>query len=172
MDEGPEKESPLSLEPKKENERNWLPMGLGAVVVAIIVIVVIVFGRMGSGGPSVGDPYIAKLQLSNLHMATAENFAGGTVTYIQGTITNSGDKKLTSARVELIFKNSLSEVSQKEVLPLSVRIPTSPYEDYGSLDRAPLAPGEKRDFRVTVEHVTADWDGQIPQMTVVAVSTS
>src|SRR5215470_18091940 len=83
---------------------------------------------------------------------------------------NPGDRKMTGASVQVIFKNSLGEITQKETLPLTVVVPNSPYLDYGTIDRAPLAPGQSRDFRVTLENLTSDWDGQVPQMKVVNVA--
>jgi hypothetical protein len=158
--------------PQEEPEgRNWLPMVAGGLLVLMIVGAITVFGVLGrSRNANPGDPYLAKLQLSNLHMATAQNFAGGSVTYIEGTATNAGDRKMTGASVQVIFKNSLGEITQKETLPLTVVVPNSPYLDYGTIDRAPLAPGQSRDFRVTLENLTSDWDGQLPQMKVVTVA--
>jgi flagellar basal body-associated protein FliL len=155
----------------QEQESIWIPMAIGAALVVVVVLAFIFFSRSGTSNTSNrGDPYLAKLQVSNLHMATAENFAGGSVTYIQGTIANSGDKKVTNARVQVIFKNSLGETAQKDVLQVMVLLPNIPYVDYGALDHAPLAPGRSRDFRLTLEHVTADWDGQIPQLRVVSAA--
>ena len=149
-------------------------MLIGAVLVIVVVAVIVWVAHSSSrAGTLKADPYIAKLQISNLHMATAENFAGGAVTYIEGKLANTGDKRLTGARIQLVFKNSLGEISQKEDnLPVTVLLPNTPYVDYGPLDRAPLSPGQAKDFRLTIEHITADWDGQIPQIRVVGVSTS
>jgi len=144
-------------------------MAIGAAVVAAVVIAFIVFGRSGPSEANQADPYLGKLQLSKLSMATAKNFVGGTVTYIQGSIANSGDNKVTGARVQVVFRNALNETVQKENLPVTVLLPNLPYTDYGTMDRAPLAPGQSRDFRLTLEHVSADWDGQIPQVRVVSV---
>src|SRR5438270_2641430 len=162
-----------SGESQKEDVAHWMPMAIGAALV-IVAVAVIVLATRGNGPirSHQPDPYAAKLQISNLHMSTAENFAGGTVTYIEGKIANSGDKKVTGAQVELIFKNSLGEISQKEHLPVLVELPNIPYVDYGPLDRAPLPAGQERNFRLTVEHVTLDWDGQLPQVRITGVSTS
>lgn len=146
-----------------------MAIGVGLVVVVVTLIVVLARNKPVSTQP---DPYAAKLQISNLHMATAENFAGGSVTYIEGTLTNTGDKKVIAARVHVTFKNSLGEVVQDEVLPVMGLQPDTPIEDYGPMERAPVSPGQKRNFRVTLEHVTADWDGQIPQVKVVTVNGS
>jgi hypothetical protein len=162
---------PFSPSAPQPEPRNWTPIIAGLAVVALIVAAIVLFTRMGQrreANPN--DPYLAKLQLSNLHMATAQNFAGSSVTYIEGTLTNTGDRKVTGARALVTFKNSLGEITQKEPLPVTVLIPNSPYIDYGTLDRAPLAPGQSRDFRLTLEYITPDWDGQIPQLTIASVS--
>jgi hypothetical protein len=165
-----ENPQPFSPPPAPDDERNWLPMAVGAGLVVLAVVAVIVFTRMGLSRPQAGDPYIAKLEVGGLHMARAENFAGGSVTYILGRIANTGDKRIKGARVQVVFKNSIGEISQKDVVPVAVRVPNAPYEDYGPLESLPLAPGQVRDFRVTLEFVTPDWDGQVPQVKVVSVS--
>lgn len=146
-------------------------MAIGGALVVVAVAIIILITRSGpSSGAKQPNPYAAKLQVDDLHMATAENFAGGSVTYIQGRITNAGEKKVTGATVQVLFKNSLGEIAQKETLPVMVVMPNTPYRDYGPLQRAPLAPGQARDFRLALEHVTADWDGQMPTVSVVSVS--
>jgi hypothetical protein len=164
-----EPESPFSAPPPPES-RNWKPIIAGIVVVLLIVAAVTLLSRVTrSYNAAAGDPYLNKLELSNLHMATAENFAGGSVTYIEGTLTNNADRKITGASAQVTFRNTLAEITQRETLPLTVLVPNSPYADYGTLDRVPLSPGQSRDFRLTLEYVTPDWDGQIPQVKVVTV---
>jgi hypothetical protein len=153
--------------------RNWMPMAIGGVFVLVLILGVVLLTRGGkSTGSNPADPNLAKLQISNLHMATAENFAGGSVTYIEGKLTNGTDRKVTAASVQVIFKNSLGEISQKDTLPVTVLLPNVPYVDYGLIDRAPLAAGQSRDFRITLEHVTTDWDGQAPTVKVVSLQAS
>src|ERR1051326_1636320 len=155
---------------QQEEKRNILPMAIGGVIVLVLIIGVVLLTRAGKpANTSAGDPNLAKLQVSELHMATAENFAGGSVTYIEGKLTNSTDRKVTAASVQVMFKNSLGEIAQKDTLPVTVILPNTPYVDYGLIDRAPLAPGQTRDFRLTLEHVTADWDGQVPTVKVVSM---
>jgi hypothetical protein len=77
---------------------------------------------------------------------------------------------VTGASVQVIFKNSLGEVAQKDTLPVTVLLPNVPYVDYGLMDRAPLAAGQARDFRLTLEHVSTDWDGQVPQVKPVSMA--
>ena len=168
----PEPFAPGIAGEQDKEPRSWTPMIIGGVVVAVIIAALIGFGIMGrprAGSP--GDPYLAKLELSNLHMAKAENYAGGSVTYVEGTLVNTGDKKVTSATVQVTFKNYLGQVSQKETVPVTVVTNNPAYVDYGTLDRAPLAPGQQRGFRLTLEYVTPDWDGQVPQVQVVGIAT-
>ncbi len=164
-------QQPFSPVHQQEVKRNILPMAIGVVVVAVIIAILVLATRAGKPASTApGDPNLAKLQVSGLHMATAQNFAGGSVTYIEGKLTNSTDRKVTGASVQVLFKNSLGEIAQKDTLPVTVLLPNVPYVDYGLIDRAPLAPGQTRDFRLTLEHVTTDWDGQIPTVRVVSIA--
>jgi len=167
-----EQETPQAFSSHAEQipESNWVPKAIGGALVLVVLIAVGIFSRSNSSKGPKPDPYTAQVQVSNLHMATAENFAGGSVTYIEGTINNAGDKKITSAQVQVLFKNSLGETAQKETLPVMVVMPNTPYVDYGTIDRAPLVAHQSRGFRLTLEHVSADWDGQIPSVRVVAVT--
>jgi len=154
------------------DSRNWVPMIVGAVLVIVAVAFIVILTR-NKTTPGKPDPYAAKLQISGVHMATAQNFAGGSVTYIEGTLSNTGDKKVIGARVQVIFRNTLNEIAQNEgSLPVMVLQPGTPIVDYGPMERAPLGPGQKSDFRITLEHISTDWNGQVPEMKVVAVSTS
>ena len=145
-------------------------MAAGGAFVVLLVVGVVLLTRGGKSTGNPADPNLAKLQVSNLHMATAQNFAGGSVTYIEGKLANGTDRKVTGASVQVLFKNSLGEIAQKETLPVTVLLPNVPYVDYGLIDRAPLAAGQTRDFRLTLEHVTTDWDGQVPTVKVVSIA--
>jgi hypothetical protein len=168
----PSQNQPLSVPGGDRNGNTFgLPLVMGVVVVALIVGSVFLLGHK-KPNPNLHktDPYVAKLTTSELHMSVAENFAGGPITYIEGKITNTGDRKITGATIEVTFKNSLGETTQQELLPVMVLLFKLPYEDYAPLDQVPLAPGQTKEFRLTLEHVTADWDRQVPQMKVVSVN--
>jgi hypothetical protein len=160
----------LSPQTNQSESRSWVPMAAGGAFVVLLVVGVVLLTRGGKSTGNPADPNLAKLQVSNLHMATAQNFAGGSVTYIEGKLANGTDRKVTGASVQVLFKNSLGEIAQKETLPVTVLLPNVPYVDYGLIDRAPLAAGQTRDFRLTLEHVTTDWDGQVPTVKVVSIA--
>jgi hypothetical protein len=146
--------------------RNWTPflIALAAVLLAGAVIVLLARNK-SEAGPQV-NPYTARLQLSNPKMSAAENYVGGTVTYLDADITNTGDKTLTGADMKLVFKNSMGQVVQTETLPLHVLVESKMggYPDLGDLARLPIAPGRTRTVRMTLEHISADWNQNYPQM--------
>jgi hypothetical protein len=46
-----------------------------------------------------------------------------------------------------------------------------PYVDTALLNTSPLKPGQTKEFRLTFEHVSADWNMQVPEITIVKTST-
>ena len=157
-----------------ESGRIWTFVGLGVAIVLVVVAVLAIIGRSGRTGANQPPPYAPKLQLTDLKMSAAENFVGATVTYLDGKITNSGDKTLTHAIVQAIFMNSLGQVVQRETLPIHVLTTGTTggiYTDVVDLSAAPIAPGQSRPFRLTLEHISADWNHAAPDLKFVDVAT-
>lgn len=152
-------------------KRNIVPFVAAFCVIALIVGGIVLFSGSERKLPSAPPAYAANVQLTNVHMITAENFVGSSVTYIEGTVANTGDKTLTGTTVGLVFKNSLNEVVQTENLPLLVLRSSNPYRDFADLRDLPLAPGASRDFRLSLEHISADWNQQYPELKIVDVAT-
>jgi hypothetical protein len=76
--------------------------------------------------------------------------------------------------VEVTFKNSLAQVVQRETLPVHVLTSGTSggiYTDVVDLSAAALAPGQSRPFRLTLEHISADWNHAVPDMKLVDVAT-
>lgn len=149
-----------------------LPIGIGAAAVLIAIGLLMLFSRKGNeAAPTAADPYAASLSISSPAMSTADNFAGQQVTYIEGKITNNGSKTVNNAFVQIVFHDSLGQIAQKETQRLMVITTREPYIDTAPLASAPLHPGQTREFRLTFEHVSADWNTQLPEITVVKTST-
>ena len=147
-------------------ERNWTPFVVGLVAVLVVVGIIVLVTRCSGRTSAAADPYAAKLQISNPRVSAAENYVGGTVTYLDATITNTGDKELTGADMDLVFKNTMNQVVQKETLPLRVLVANqmAGYPDLVDLSRSPIAPGQSKNVRMTLEHISADWDQAAPEM--------
>jgi hypothetical protein len=99
--------------------------------------------------------YLPSLVFADFRMSAAVNFLGDTVTYLDGSVTNTGAKQVRRLDVELNFVDTLNQVVLRETAhPLA--------------DRAePLQPGESRAFRVTFDHMPADWNQAPPTARVV-----
>jgi hypothetical protein len=150
----------------KAQERNWTPFIVGLVAVVLVVAAMIVVTRNKAKITTQPNPYAAKLQLSSPKMSAAENYVGGTVTYLDVNITNTGDQALVGAAMKLVFRNSMNEVVQTEMLPLHVLVENQMggYPDLVDLGRLPIGPGHTRTVRMTLEHISADWNQNYPEM--------
>jgi hypothetical protein len=156
----------FSPAPPKAQERNWTPFIVGLVAVVLVIAVIVVVSRSKPQTAPQPNPYVAKLQLSSPKMSAAENYVGGTVTYLDVNITNTGDKALVGAAMKLVFKNSMNEVVQTETLPLHILVENQMggYPDLVDLARLPIGPGQSRTVRMTLEHISADWNQNYPEM--------
>ncbi len=115
-------------------------------------------------------PYAASLKISDLKMSAAENFVGHTVTYVDGSVANTGDKTVTRAVVEVIFKDDIGQLAQREEVPLRVLRTSGPYPEAVDLSAAPLAPGQTQPFRLTFDRVSAQWNRAYPEIRVTDVT--
>jgi hypothetical protein len=154
---------------RQESDRNWTPIAVGLIAVLVVIGAIVALTRSKPNqGPTI-DPYASKLALSDLKLSAAENYVGGTVTYLDLNITNTGDKTLTGAQIKAVFKNTMDQVVQTETLPLHVLTENKMggYEDLVDLSRSPIGPGQSKTVRMTLEHVSQDWNQQYPEMQVV-----
>ncbi|MGB7554026.1 MAG: hypothetical protein WBM04_06615 [Candidatus Korobacteraceae bacterium] len=150
-------------------QRNWTPIIIGLIAVLVVVGIIVVLTRSHpSAGPQV-NPYAAKLQLSNPKLSAAENYVGGTVTYLDVDITNTGDRALVGADMLAVFKNTMDQVVQTETLPLHVLVENQMggYPDLIDMSRSPISPGQTKTVRVTLEHISADWNQSYPAIELV-----
>ena len=157
---------PLSEE--RDNSR-WIILA-ALVAIAGIVIAFALLTREKHQAPAGPPPYAANLKLSNIKMSRAQNFVGATVTYIDGTITNSGDKTVTHAVVRATFRDPYNQVAQIEDVPVGALQQFATYMDAVDLSSSPLPPGQTKTFRLTFEHVSEQWAQSYPELQVVDVT--
>ena len=160
--------SPIG-EPTHESSMRPVLIGVGLVV--IVIAVILLLSHETPKGPAAPPPYASDLKISDLKMSAAENFVGASVTYIDGTITNNGDKTVIHAIVHVNFKNSMDQVAQTEDLPVRVLQTSGPYPDAVDLMQSPLESRQSKPFRLTFEHISADWNQAYPELQVTDVTT-
>src|SRR5579863_2770205 len=88
---------------QKDSESNLRPILLGVVTLVVVVGALFLLSRATRKTPAAPHPYAANLKISDLKLSAAENFVGASVTYIDGTVTNTGDKTVTRAVVHIAF---------------------------------------------------------------------
>jgi hypothetical protein len=158
-----------SLQPE-ERESHLVPILLGIAVVLVVVGLIAYLGREKPHAQSSLHPYAANVKLSELKMSAAENFVGASVTYLDGIVTNTGDKTVSRAAVHIVFNDAVGQTAQIEDQPIRVVTTVGPYADAVDLSNAPLAPGQSKPFRITLEHVSSAWNHDYPAMQVTDVT--
>ncbi len=155
--------------PSPDQKRNWIPLLIGLVAVVVAVGAILLFLRPKSQVGTEPNPYAEKLKLSDIKLSAAENYMGGTVTYLDFNITNTGDQALVGADVKAEFKDTMGQIVQKETLPLHVLVENelAGYPDLVDLSRVPIGPGQTKTVRITLEHISDSWDRSYPQMELV-----
>lgn len=145
------------------------------IAVAVAAVIVVMLGlalllrespRAAKGPP----PYAASLQFSGSKMSAAENFIGSTVSYIDGTVTNSGDKTVTRIVVQVTFKDEIGQIAQRDEVPLQVIRTSGPYPEAVDMTVSPLTPGQTQPFRLTFDSISAQWNRQYPELRVTDVT--
>ncbi len=158
---------PVIFPPPQEPEgRNWVPMAIGLLLVVVVVAGIALLGRSRIESAPAPNPYVANLQKSGLKMSQSDNFAGSTVTYLDFSLTNTGNQTLVGASVEAIFKDELGQTVQKELLAVKALKPSpiGGYPDLYDLSVAPIGPGETKLVRLTLDRVTSAWNQAVPEL--------
>jgi hypothetical protein len=154
----------------EERETNWRAIGIAVASVVAIAVILILISRTEQKAPSGPPPYAANLKLSDLKMSAAENFVGATVSYVDGTVTNTGNQTVNHAVVEVNFKDSMGQLAQRETVPLRVLQTSGPYPDAVDFSVSPLAPGQSKPFRLTFEGISSQWNHEYPALKVVDIT--
>ena len=159
---------PTPISQERDTSKRTIVIAIVAVAAlfGIVALVLQEAPREKSGPP----PYGASLKLSDLKMSQAQNFVGATVTYVDGTITNTGEKTVTHAVVQVTFKDLYNQVAQIETVPVKVLQTGGPYADTVDLSVTPLAEGQSKPFRLIFEHLSEQWNQAYPDLQITDVT--
>jgi hypothetical protein len=144
-----------------------------AIAVAVVIAVAVIFAFLLRSQPKTASgppPYAANLKLSDFKMSAAENFVGATVSYVDGTVTNSGDKTVIHVMVQVNFKDDMGQLAQREEIPMQVLKTDGPYPEAVDFKASSLGPGQSKTFRLTFESISAQWNHQYPDIQITDVS--
>jgi len=134
---------------------------IAVVLLAAIIGVLLLLRRDVSRSSAITTPpmgadqraYLTQISTADLHMSAAENFLGGTVTYLKARVTNNGKMPVRRLTLKLEFHDTLEQVVLRETAhPITSRTP-------------PLKPGETRAFQVAFEHMPLEWNQGPPVIT-------
>ena len=154
----------------EERDSIWRPVLIGVALVVVVVGLIVLALRERPRVPTEPPPYAASLKISNLKMSAAESFVGATVSYLDGTVTNAGDKVVTHVAVRVIFKDDMGQAVGDETVPLHVLQTSGPYPDAVDLSASPLAPGQSKRFRLTFESISSKWNHEYPELQLTEVT--
>src|SRR6266404_1697140 len=159
---------PSPVAEERDNSQRTIVIAIVAVIAIAGIIAAILREkpRTVKGPP----PYAANLKFSDLKMSQAQNFVGATVTYVDGTLANTGDKTVTRAVVRVTFKDLYGQVAQIENVAIRLLQTSGPYPDTVDLVSSPLAPGISKPFRLTFEHLSEQWNQAYPDLQIVDVT--
>lgn len=94
------------------------------------------------------------LQLSKVSLKATESYAQQTITEIEGTISNTGDRAIKFAEVSCIFYDRYGQVTMRERVPIV---------------KSTLKPGEARAFRLPFDDLPASWNNLMPQLVIASI---
>lgn len=148
-----------------KDQRSQFPYAFtaGLIIVAILVAVIVLVVKHTRTAPvaEVKVPYGAaeqaysdRIHFDDIKLAHATNFLNQDFTYVAGTVANMGDKDIKAIQVQIEFRNTLDQVVLRENESL---IPP---------DAEPIPAGQRRDFQVTLEHLSEEWNHQYPSIRV------
>ena len=114
------------------------------------------------GSPATLTPearaYLPSIAVEHLDVSRAENFLHQEVTTITGEVVNAGNRSVASATLTAEFSDQLNQIAQRETR--MVLSPPAP----------PIAPGGRREFEISLDHVSSEWNMAPPVVKVTAVS--
>jgi hypothetical protein len=160
------------LNPTTEKETSAArPILIGIILLGVVVGILALILRSEQPKPAAPPAYAVNLKFSDLQTSAAQNFAGATVSYLDGTVSNTGDQIVSHATVQVTFKDDMGQTAQREEVPIHVLRIGGAYDEAVDLNMSPLGPGQSKPFRLTFDNISAQWNHAYPDLQVTQVST-
>jgi len=116
-------------------------------------------GALGTAAPmsEAEQEYAKNLRFENIALSRAENFLHQEVTTLNGEVVNGGTRPVQGLYVNMEFTDDLKQVVLRET---GAVVGTPPVA---------LAPGERRVFEISFEHLPSSWNRQQPALHVASL---
>jgi hypothetical protein len=98
--------------------------------------------------------YTKKIEIGKIAMSRAENFLHQEVTTLTGELYNAGTEPVLGLALIMEFSDDMNQIVLRETR----KVLGSP--------GAALAPGERREFEISFDHVPSSWNMQAPGVRV------
>lgn len=153
----------MALKVESESSRTPLAMLAGVGVVLLLLGGFYLLTRGGApASPAAPQPlpfgdaesaYASQVHFSNPQMSRAANLLNQEVTFIVGTLENSGGRTIRQIEVTVEFHDLINQVvlrDSKRLLAEGMRV----------------GPRERQDFQMNFDQVPSDWDRRYPSLRV------
>ena len=108
------------------------------------------------------EAYARSITFGQLELSRWQNFLGQSVTYLDGRVTNGGNRSIRALELTLEFLDPYGQVVLRETFRPVGGVRASPAGPRAE----PLGPGESGDFRAAFEHLPADWNQAMPRLRI------
>jgi hypothetical protein len=140
----------------------WILVALGAMAALVAGLVLLRSGTTPAGQPAPPTAeekaYLSEISVADARMSAAQNFLGDTVTSLDANVTNQGSRSVRDIELQLEYVDILDQVVLRD------------FTHAVSPRALPLQAGKTRAFRVSYDHMPADWNQAPPKITVVRVT--
>jgi len=102
--------------------------------------------------------YAPNIRIENITMDRVENFIHQEVTTLSAEVVNTGGGSLAGLELTIEFFDEADQIAMRETR--SILEPGAPK----------LAPGERRQFEVSFEHIPASWNHQQPIVRIIGMA--
>ena len=147
-----------------------------AIVTAVLILGAILYfmprAPKASPAPTSAEepngPAAGMLQLSNPKMTTAPN---GQSMYIQATVQNTSQQTINGIVAQVRFRTQDGTVARAVSVPVQLLQQEGGARVSQELTSAPLKPNDTRPIRIAIDRVPQNWDHQMPEIQVRAVTS-
>ena len=156
-----------TLVTQKRKKSSSAPLVILGIVAAVILLAAILYflpkapvrPNVPSNTVVPNQPPDSQVQLSDLRLSSAPV---GSQMYIYARLSTAGQTAINGVLVDVTFRDK----NERPRETLSSRVDSYRNDSAAPLVDDPIEPGEARDIRIPVERTPADWNHEVPRVTV------